>query len=295
MRRFIAILLLTIVCATSAVAQQNPFPLPAIPASLTTPAERANYLALHFWDNFPADDTTLIGKRDVVELSFANFLSIMPVVTTHQAAFDNFLRRMECSDEMYDAMLDVAERYLFSPFSPMYDEELYIFVLQAVLQSDYLPDIEKEYFRYQLSTAMKNRVGKVATNLKLITADGRRQQLHKIESDYTILCLSDPQCGDCNDVKRAMHLSSLLNALIDEGRLTILYVCVSDNREEWMASSVPQKWINAFDDKGLIRTDQAYDTATIPALYLLDREHRVIKKNSTVRGIEAWLKESVAL
>ena len=75
---------------------------------------------------------------------------------------------------MYDAMIEIAERYLFSPYSPMYDEELYINVLQAILESEFLPDIEKEYFRYQLSAAMKNRVGKVATNVKLLTKEGRR-------------------------------------------------------------------------------------------------------------------------
>ena len=294
MKRFIIILLFLAVSTLGAVAQQNPFPLPVIPKTLTTPTERANFLALHFWDNFPVEDTSLIGNRDVTELSFANFVSIMSVVSERQQAFGNFLRRMEANAKMYDAMIEIAERYLFSPYSPMYDEELYINVLQAILESEFLPDIEKEYFRYQLSTAMKNRVGKVATNVKLLTKEGRRVSIHKIKSDYTILCLGDPQCGDCNDVKRAMHLSPLLNGLIDEGRLTILYVCVSDNREEWMATPVPQKWINAFDDKGLIRNDQAYDTATIPALYLLDAEHRVIKKNSTVRGIEAWLKENTA-
>lgn len=294
MKRFIIILLFLAVSTLGAVAQQNPFPLPAIPKTLTTPTERANFLALHFWDNFPVEDTSLIGNRDMTELSFANFVSIMSVVSERQQAFGNFLRRMEANAKMYDAMIEIAERYLFSPYSPMYDEELYINVLQAILESKFLPDIEKEYFRYQLSTAMKNRVGKVATNVKLVTKEGRRVSIHKIKSDYTILCLGDPQCGDCNDVKRAMHLSPLLNGLIDEGRLTILYVCVSDNREEWMATPVPQKWINAFDDKGLIRNDQAYDTATIPALYLLDAKHRVIKKNSTVRGIEAWLKENTA-
>ena len=128
MKRFIIILLFLAVSTLGAVAQQNPFPLPVIPKTLTTPTERANFLALHFWDNFPVEDTSLIGNRDVTELSFANFVSIMSVVSERQQAFGNFLRRMEANAKMYDAMIEIAERYLFSPYSPMYDEELYIFV-----------------------------------------------------------------------------------------------------------------------------------------------------------------------
>lgn len=293
MRRIFIIAALTILGWWTAVAQDNPFPLPTIPNTLTTPTDRANYLALNFWESFPADDSSIVDRHDLTELAFANFLSIMPVVTQREQAFEHFLLKMQADKRVYDHMLDIAERYLLSPYSPMYDEELYIHHLQALLKSDFLPEIEKEYFRYQYSTVMKNRIGEVATNLNLRTKDGRREKLHKIKTEYTILCLSDPQCSDCNDVKRAIHLSSTINALLDEGRLTILYVCITDNEKEWLAATVPQRWINAYDDKGLISKRQAYDTATIPALYLLDARHRVVKKNSTVKSIEKLLSEKL--
>jgi len=50
------------------------FRLPEVPVLLTDPAERAAYLAVHYWDYFNFADTTLISRPEITEQAFVDFL-----------------------------------------------------------------------------------------------------------------------------------------------------------------------------------------------------------------------------
>ena len=54
------------------------FRLPEVPVFLTDPAERAAYLAVHYWDYFNFADTTLISRPEITEQAFVDFISILP-------------------------------------------------------------------------------------------------------------------------------------------------------------------------------------------------------------------------
>ena len=53
------------------------FRLPEVPVLLTDPAERAAYLAVHYWDYFNFADTTLISRPEITEQAFVDFISIL--------------------------------------------------------------------------------------------------------------------------------------------------------------------------------------------------------------------------
>ena len=68
------------------------FVLPTIPESLTTTEERADYLAMHYWDNLDVaalDDEAF----DAVQQAFADFVSILPYTTLRSEAFASLWRR----------------------------------------------------------------------------------------------------------------------------------------------------------------------------------------------------------
>ncbi len=53
-------------------------PLPAVPAEMTVPADRAGYILLHFWDAMDFDDADRSLDRDFMGQNMANFLSVFP-------------------------------------------------------------------------------------------------------------------------------------------------------------------------------------------------------------------------
>lgn len=116
------------------------FRLPEVPVLLTDPAERAAYLAVHYWDYFNFADTTLISRPEITEQAFVDFISILPYTAKVQVAVDTLFRRAMVKKEMLYHFISLADKYLYEPNSPMYNEELHILVLRSLLGNPGLVD-----------------------------------------------------------------------------------------------------------------------------------------------------------
>ena len=180
------------------------FRLPEVPVLLTDPAERAAYLAVHYWDYFNFADTTLISRPEITEQAFVDFISILPYTAKVQVAVDTLFRRAMVKKEMLYHFISLADKYLYEPNSPMYNEELHILVLRSLLGNPGLDDWDKERPRYLLEMALKNRPGDVAADFTYRTRDGAMNRLSGIKADYVVLYFNDPDCTDCQRVKEAL-------------------------------------------------------------------------------------------
>ena len=159
------------------------FRLPEVPVLLTDPAERAAYLAVHYWDYFNFADTTLISRPEITEQAFVDFISILPYTAKVQVAVDTLFRRAMVKKEMLYHFISLADKYLYEPNSPMYNEELHILVLRSLLGNPGLDDWDKERPRYLLEMALKNRPGDVAADFTYRTRDGAMNRLSGIKAD----------------------------------------------------------------------------------------------------------------
>lgn len=106
------------------------FRLPDVPATLREPADRADYLAVHYWDHFDFADTVLIGRPEISEQAFVDFLSVLPYTRNAAAAVDTLYTRASAENTALYYFIELGDKYLYEPNSPMHDEELYILVLQ---------------------------------------------------------------------------------------------------------------------------------------------------------------------
>ena len=274
-------------CLSGALmAQTASFPLPEVPQMLATPADRANYLAAHYWDRFDFQDNTLIDKPEITEQGFANFISIMPYVTEKQQAFSVFAQRMSVYPKMLAHLLEVSERYLFDNFSPVYEEELYLLLVEELLGQPQLSLVQRERLRYQQKLCLKNRVNQVATNFGFTLRNGQRMDLKGVQADYVLLFLNDPECSACQQIKEAVVESDILRRYMDNGRLKVLSVCVEGKTAGWKNLPAPAGWIDGCDtDRRLIEED-LYDLRNLPAVYLLDVNKRILLKNATIQRLE---------
>ena len=86
----------------------------------------------------------------------------------------------------------------------------------------------------------------------------------------------------------------MLSDFIAQGRLKVLALYPDEDLAAWRdyRSNMPASWINAYDKGCVIREKSTYNLSAIPALYLLDRDKRVLVKDATeVWRIEAALME----
>ncbi len=272
-------------------ASDAAFRLPEIPSTLVNPEERAAYLSVHYWDHYDFSDTTLIDREDITEQAFVNFLSILPYAANAEAAVDTLYRRASVSSAMLYHFIELGDKYLYEPNSPMYNEELHILVLRALLANPSLSEGEKERPRYLLEMALKNRPGDKAADFAYVERSGRKGCLSGITSDYLLLYFNDPECEDCREVKQQLTESQPLYGLLSDGRLAVLSVCVEGKTAAWESAVYPEGWIDAYDEGKQLTRDRVYDLKAMPTLYLLDKEHRVLLKDTSVGQIEAWLSE----
>ena len=291
MERFLIYIILCWGLNFTLQAQIENFPLPEVPQVLVSPADRANYLAAHYWDKFDFKDNSLINKPEITEQGFANFISIMPYVTEQKEAFAVFAQRMTASPPMLAHLLEVSERYLFDNFSPVYDEELYLLLVDEVLKQPRLSLAQRERLRYQQRLARKNRVNQPATDFNFVLRSGQMMSLKEVKADYVLLFLNDPECSACREIKEAVVQSDILQRWKDSGRLKILSVCVEGKTAGWKNLSVPAGWIDGCDVDKRLTEEDLYDLRNLPAVYLLDADKRILLKNATIQRLEHFFQK----
>lgn len=270
---------------------------PDVPYMITDIDERTKYLALHWWDRFDFADTACIHNPDVTEQVFVDFLDILPFMNDAGAAeaIRNLLSRAEKEETrlVYGYFLELAEKYLYDPNSPLRDEELYVPFIEYVLSSNDSDGISRMRPALQLEEINKNRWDAMATDFTYMLPDGRTGSLHGIRAEYILLYFHNPDCGDCQRTKEMLERSELISSLTEAGKMNILALYPNGNPEEWEACcrmSMPDGWINARDgSKKLVIKEQLYFLRAIPSLYLLDRDKRVILKDADYPRLEAWL------
>ena len=284
--------ILLVVFALSAVVNSlgsEVFPLPSVPDSLVSTESRANYLALHYWDNVDFCDPTIIGNEDISEQGFSNFISIMPYVTQKEVAFAEFVSKISVKADVQDYFMAVAKKYLAESQSPVFNEELYILMLQSLLSSDMLDSARRAKYSVILGTEMKNRVGEVATDFEFMLRDGERGRLSEIDAKYILVFFSDPDCDRCNLVKAQIDASAVVRIKLLLGDLALLSVCVEGDTDAWKRIKTPDEWIDACDEKCAIYDQELYDIPGLPSFYLLDSSHRVILRDVHFQLVENFL------
>ena len=284
----LTILLLALCCAAScgrrhAPATEHPAPAlfrpAALPSSLPA-SERAEYLRTHYWDTFDFADTLFIARADTLHMldAFASYVAL----GADSVAMADLVRRASVSRPMLDYFGMLAERVRHDPNSPLRDVERYIPVLRGKLASPWYDTLERLGPETELRLALRNRVGEQAGDFRCTLASGATTRLYDLRADYTLLLLTDPECPMCRRTTEELLASPRLNELAERGTLRILTLYSGEDTAAWRRSlsHAPRGWLHACDAACTVRDEGIYDLRALPALYLLDREKRVLVKDS---------------
>lgn len=271
------------------------FALPVIPALLNTPESRADYLVRHYWENVDFADTTYLDHREVMEQAWVDYIDIMKLVPEETAisAIKQMYKDAGKKKKVFFYFTDLAEKYLYDPNSPMRNEELYIPVLDAMLESSVLDDTEKILPKGRRELAEQNRPGRQAEDFTYTLVSGKSGTLYGVKADYTLLFINNPGCHACEEGIKELKQAPAINKEFEAGNLKILSVYPDEDKEEWERhlSDFPKEWINGYDKKLMIKEKNLYDLKAIPTLYLLDKNKKVLLKDAVVGQIEQYLQQ----
>ena len=269
------------------------FTLPAIPPMLTAPELRADFLVKHYWDNVNFADTNYVHHPEVTEQAWADYCDILNHVPleTAQQAMQKTIERTNVDKKAFTYITDLADKYLYDPNSPMRNEEFYIPVLDAMLASPVLEEIEKVRPKARRELAQKNRIGTKALNFNYTLASGTQGSLYQQKSDYTLLFINNPGCHACTETIEALKNAPIINQLLEQKRLTVLSIYPDEELDEWRKhlNEFPKEWVNGYHKTFAIKEQQLYDLKAIPTLYLLNKDKTVLLKDAPAQTIEEYL------
>ena len=275
--------------------KERTFQMVSVPSVITEPEERAAYLVKHYWDKFDFTDTALIHLPEITEQATSNYIDMMKYVPAKVASssIKEMMNKASVDSVMFVYFSGLYEKYLYDPNSPMRDESLYIYVLEAVLEAPVLDEVSKIRPAHLLELALKNRVGEPATDCTYTLADGKKGTLYHTKADYLLLFFYNPDCHACKEITDQLTASPLVTEWIRNNKLKILAVYPDEDLEAWKnhISYMSASWINSYDSAVSLKNDEIYDLKAIPTLYLLDKDKKVVLKDVTFNQVENYLKQ----
>lgn len=281
------------VAAASAAPQE--LPLPEVPALITAPTDRADYVAARFWAELDFNDTSLSLDTAFMEQNFANFTTVLPVASERgrRTAMDSLVARATVNADALAYLAEVAEKYLYDPNSPLRDDDSYIAFAEALDASAAVGEWVKARPALLASRLRKNRPGSRAADFAFTTPDGRRMRLTAFadKSDRSdkaaiMLVFFDPECPTCNETLHRLAGSERVADAVAAGALRVLavYPPEEDNlSEDWAdyAAKLPATWTT-----GIITDRDAfgerYALPALPSIYLLDGGLTVMARDLTL-------------
>ena len=300
---FIFTIILLYSCNSCTIPQKNDeksvqnrpksFKMPEIPISFTSREQISTYLADHYWDNFDFTDTTYINRPNVKQ-AFNDYIFIVNSIPLSKgiSSINKTLSKAEANQAMLAHFSVLFEKSLDEPNSPTRNEDLHISVLNYIIESDNVQDIDKIRPKELLKIALKNRPDSIASDFAITLESGKTVMLHDIKADYTLMYMYVPDCRVCAELVSGLKISGILSPLIKSGKLKIVAVYPDTDLEAWRnhLDEIPKEWINGYDTKHVINEDKLYDIKATPTIYLLDKNKRVlIKDAASIQPVEIYI------
>jgi peroxiredoxin len=133
-------------------------------------------------------------------------------------------------------------------------------------------------------------IGKNARDFQMETYDSNPFRLYQQNAKFTILVFYEPDCSHCREYVPALYKDIYL-PYRDKG-VDVVAVYTMENKKEWgdfITKNQIYDWHNVWDQHHVTRFKIIYDTRTTPAVYLLDKDKKIIAKKFTIDFLKNYL------
>lgn len=297
--------------AAKAVASKE-FPQVEIPMMLDDNTERVDYYITHFWDAYL--DTAFTGLCDSshvkgvssydLEGKFGEYSTILwqtdletatnSVASMFKMAEAN--QRADTSSNVLENFTFLADKYLYNPNSPVRNEDLYYPFVEGLSKSEFTDPGLREAYAYDARMCSLNRTGTPAANFKFTDSKGHIRDLYSIKADYLLLFFVNPGCSACREIIDEITADPDISSMTESGELAVVDIYIDDEIDKWKeyVPNYPESWISGYDHLYKIRTNVLYNVRAIPSIYLLDKDKKVLFKDSSESIIFGFLRRTAA-
>lgn len=251
--------------------------------------EKRNNEFKSYWNDFLFNDALLVASKQTEE-KFAIFLLGLYNLdaSKYRYAQDNAFMQEHINILMEkvtgfgvnDRFMALAEKYLYEPNSPYYNDEVYLYFLKYEAKFYFRNVSQSARFKRHYNMIQKNMKGEPATNFSYETQIGQKGSLYEVDAKYLVLFFNDPSCSECKKVKdELLQQQSALDSL----GIKVFAVYIDDKPQEWRQANYSAEWLNGYAPE--IETQDLYNIRALPCLYLLDKDKNVLRRDTSVEFI----------
>jgi hypothetical protein len=243
------------------------------------------------WDNY-----SFTGQDPTKDPVFVNKLRILAKGITPKTmsyvcrSVDSLLHKASADSTSFTRITDMLN-YLFNDFSsPVRNGTIGLHLLQSLSNSPYLESSVREQYAFKYRQASLDAIGSKAANFSFVMPSGEVTSLYEQKASYLLLYFYNPGCEACEQTSSLLKSNSLINRLLDSGKLKILALYPDRENTVWKAyTRTTPRWIHGWDEQDLIRKNNLYSLEAIPSMYLLDASKKVVLRDANLEELAAQL------
>lgn len=196
------------------------------------------------------------------------------------------LQKSAVNPLMYQVVSDALYTLFHQSVYTNNNENIMVDILKNAEQQSFVPDWKKQSITQQILIYQKNKVGSQAANLNLKDFIDKEYLLNNVKSKYTILYFYDPECSNCSEITPKIKGWFYTDGPKDA---TVLAIYINQDEQEWnkylRENTYPPRWINLWDKNESDNMREKYWIESLPAIYVLDENKKVVLKNANFRQL----------
>ncbi len=271
--------------------------IPTPPQDLKTDEEineyRYQYYKTHYFDNIDLKEDGLVRSpvfHDKVAFYFDKM--IHPNPDSVNKAVDEFLTKIEHTPEMYKYCLwYLCNKYERS--NRITDDAVFVHIVREYYAKGKAPWTGQSTVKALVKRADELEpilIGKKAPDFACPDTNENWISLYSIRSKYTVLIFWATDCGVCKtEIPKLKAFYDANKKLYD---FEVYAVDTKSNKNEWkqMIRSMGLNWINVNGTNSNLDWFNIYDAHSTPAVYVLDKNKKIVLKKVGGESIEDYLK-----
>ncbi|MFO8066170.1 MAG: TlpA disulfide reductase family protein, partial [Bacteroidales bacterium] len=256
-----------------------------------TPDRQAlyNQYLKDYWQNIDLTDERLL-RTPVYHQKLNHFFNSVVIQTPDSiiSAADRLIEKTRPNDEMFKYtvwyVMNLSEKSKLMGMDALFVHMAENYYLTG--DAFWISDEYKEKIAERTEVLKPLLIGSVAPNIKVYTPEKESYALHDVSSKYTALYFWDSECSHCKKVSPALYEVYQNNK---EKGLKVFAMNVEMDREKWLnyiKENGFNEWINVHDPTNQSGFRDKYDIYSIPIIYLLDEDKKIIAKEITAKQVE---------
>lgn len=263
-----------------------------------------NYFKDHFWDDVYFFDDRVV-RTPVFEPKLDKYFDqlIYPNPDSVIKEIDWMLGYASANAEMKKFLLvKFVNRYLNQKY--MWEDKVFVHLFEKHFSQQsysWLTERGRKTIFDRAYSLMANLLGNPAPGVELPDTAGKLRPLQEVNSPYTVVVFWDPTCSHCKET--LPRLDSIFQAKWKKNQVAMYAIAKESEgtKKDWMEFIKGHNlwdWTHVYYSKqeennrvsaGIPGYSQLFDIITVPTLYLLDKDKRILAKKIPLEQIDEVL------